>query len=140
MALGTSFNVDAYPNQTEEVTLLTGKVRVDSKNEQSEILFPGDIAAIKNGLLEKSSDTNLDHIKWKDGVIVFQSTPFHTGILELERWYGVSIELENVPKGNNLSFTAVIENDNLANVLETLSYAMRFDFNIQGKKVYLKFK
>ncbi len=141
-ALGTSFNVDAYPYGKEEITLVTGKVRVNShiESDQSTLLEPGEIAALELGALNKKLGSSLNHIKWKDGFIVFQKTPFQEGIMELERWYGVTIEVRNLPSGEEPTFTAHIENDNLANVLETLGYAMRFDFRIEGKKVLINFK
>ncbi|MEQ8882869.1 MAG: FecR domain-containing protein [Cyclobacteriaceae bacterium] len=141
-ALGTSFNVDAYPDAKEEITLITGKVKVDSHvdAEQSTLLDPGEIAALEFGKLSKKQGASLNHIKWKDGFIVFQKTLFKEGIMELERWYGVAIEVRNLPSGEEPTFTAYIENDNLANVLETLGYAMRFDFSIEGKKVLINFK
>lgn len=141
-ALGTSFNVDAYPDGKEEITLVTGKVKVDSHVDvtQSALLEPGEIAALEYGKLSKKQGVSLNHIKWKDGFIVFQKAPFKEGIMELERWYGVTIEVKNLPANEEPTFTAHIENDNLANVLETLGYAMRFDFSIEGKKVLINFK
>ncbi|MBV6643503.1 MAG: FecR domain-containing protein [Cyclobacteriaceae bacterium] len=141
-ALGTSFNVDAYPDGKEEITLVTGKVRVNShiESDQSTLLEPGEIAALEFGALNKKLGSSLNHIKWKDGFIVFQKTPFQEGIMELERWYGVTIDVKNLSANEEPTFTAHIENDNLANVLETLGYAMRFDFRIEGKKVLINFK
>ncbi|MAT38765.1 MAG: hypothetical protein CL946_04095 [Ectothiorhodospiraceae bacterium] len=140
-ALGTSFNVDAYPDHEEEVTLLTGKVKISNSRDinQSETLLPGNKATFRDGSLEKIIESSLDHVKWKDGIIVFQSTPFEEGILELERWYGVTIEVRDLPDDPDMTFTARFENDNLANVLKTLGYALRFEFNIEGKKILITF-
>ncbi len=141
-ALGTSFNVDAYPDQPEEVTLVTGKVRVNKSNDASdtEILLPGEKAAFSNGLINKYSHVNMDHIKWKDGVIVFQQTPFHEGVQELERWYGVTIEVRNIPENTDINLNGFFENNSLSNVLESMSYSMQFDFQINGKEILITFK
>ncbi len=141
-ALGTSFNVDAYPGQLEEVTLISGKVKIDMNEDpnQSELMMPGEKVEFKEGLLKKHKNVPLDNVLWKDGIIHFKSTPFDEGILKLERWYGVTIDVENFPSNGETNFTGLFKNDNLENVLESLSYVMRFDFKIDGKNVSIKFK
>lgn len=141
-ALGTSFNIDAYPGQLEEVTLISGKVKINNNQDldQSEILLPGEKVEFIQGNLRKFINKPLDNVLWKDGIIHFQSTPFDEGVLELERWYGVKIEVENFPLNGETHFTGLFKNDNLENVLESLSYVMRFEFKVEGKNVLIKFK
>ena len=90
--------------------------------------------------LKKTSTPSLDHVKWKDNVLVFRETPFERGILELERWYGVDIQIENFPKNRDMNFTGFYEDQSLSNILESIGYAMRFDFTIIEKQVIIKFK
>lgn len=136
-ALGTSFNINAY-SDAEEVTLLTGKVRIDDDN-RSEILLPGEMVAYENGAIKKSRNVPLHHVKWKDGILVFHETPLEEGIKELERWYGVKIDIKNLSKPE-VNLTGLFDNQNLENVLKSLSYTARFDFSIEGKKVLITFK
>ena len=141
-ALGTSFNVNAYKDQGEEVTLLTGKVSIKKIDgmDQIEFLEPGEKIEFKNGSLNKYVGVTLDQVKWKDGFLVFNQTPFKEGVLKLERWYGVTIKVENFPTGMNKDFTGTFENENLPSVLESLGYAARFDYQINEKMVKIKFK
>ena len=142
-ALGTSFNVDAYPNGVEEVTLVTGSVKVETHEamHNTTILYPGEmLSANGSGIIQKMKKTSFDHLGWKDGVIVFQDTPLKEAITELEKWYGVDIILRNYPEGNDMNFTGSFRNDNLSNVLKSLSYTMPFDFKITGKKAEVNFK
>tara|TARA_B100000609_G_scaffold198251_1_gene197364 strand:- start:931 stop:1947 length:1017 start_codon:yes stop_codon:yes gene_type:complete len=140
-ALGTSFNVNAYKDQEEHVTLLTGKVSVNQLDRRHyEILNPGERADFRDGLITKYKDASLNDVKWKDGILLFQKTPFEEGIIELERWYGVSIEVQNYPENTSKNFTGIFENDNLSNVLESLGYAMRFDYKINDKSIIITFK
>ncbi len=140
-ALGTSFNVKAYPDEMEEVTLVTGSVRIETHESlHNTVLLPGEIlAANESGIISKLK-TSFDHIGWKDGVIVFKDTPLKEAITELEKWYGVDIILRNYPEGNDMNFTGSFRNDNLSNVLKSLSYTMPFDFKITGKKAEVNFK
>ncbi|MEQ8880072.1 MAG: DUF4974 domain-containing protein [Cyclobacteriaceae bacterium] len=142
-ALGTSFNVNAYPQENEEVTLVTGSIKIETheSGHNSTILFPGEMLALgKAGTFKTFKTSSFDHIGWKDGVIVFQDTPLAVAIAELEKWYGVEIIMNNYPKGNNMNFTGSFRNDNLSNVLKSLSYTMPFDFKIEGKKALVNFK
>ncbi len=142
-ALGTSFNVNAYPGEVEEVTLVTGRVKIETHEagHSGTVLYPGEMLAInESGAIQKISTSSFDHIGWKDGVIVFQDTPLKEAIAELEKWYGVDIILRNYPEGNDMNFTGSFRNDNLSNVLKSLSYTMPFDFKIIGKKAEVNFK
>ena len=142
-ALGTSFNINAYPDEVEEVTLVTGSVKIEANKmgHDPTTLYPGEMLAInQSGTINKIKTTSFDHIGWKDGIIVFQDTPLKEAIVELEMWYGVDIELKNYPDGNDMNFTGSFRNDNLSNVLKSLSYTIPFDFKITGKKAEVNFK
>ena len=141
-ALGTSFNVNAYKDQGEEITLLTGKVSIKKIDgmDHVEFLEPGEKIEFKNGSLNKYFGVSLDQVKWKDGFLVFNQTPFKEGIQELERWYGVTIEVQNFPTGMHKDFTGIFENENLQSVLESLGYAAGFDYIIGDKSVKVIFK
>jgi len=141
-ALGTSFNINAYPGSEEAVTLVTGSVKIETQaSGRHTILTPGEMLAVNDsGKIKKIKTSSFDHIGWKDGVIVFQDTPLKEAITELEKWYGVDIVLKNYPEDNDMSFTGSFRNDNLSNVLKSLSYTMPFDFKIEGKKVVVNFK
>ena len=137
-ALGTSFNINAYSDK-EEVVLLTGKVRInDGASRHSEILLPGEKVAYLDGTLKKSSNVSLDQVMWKDGVLIFRETPFALGIEELERWYGVSFDIRNL-RDKEVFLTGYFDNQNLKNVLESLSYTARFEYQIEGKEVLITF-
>ena len=137
-ALGTSFNINAY-SEEEEVILLTGKVRINnSDSHQSEILLPGEKVAFLDGTMKKSINVSLDQVRWKDGVLIFQETPFAKGIECIERWYGVTFDIRNL-KDREVFLTGYFDNQNLKNVLESLSYTARFEYQVEGKKVLITF-
>lgn len=143
IALGTSFNIDAFNADTEEVTLVQGKVKIESSDEGSlqDFLNPGEMVVFdREKGIEKTIVYSFDHLGWKDGVIVFQDTPLKQAVAELEQWYGVEIELRGFPQDYDMNCTGSFDNDNLENVLSSLSYTMSFEFEIIEKKAVLKFK
>lgn len=88
--LGTHFNVDAYPNEKENlVTLLEGSVAV-AKSGDVKKLEPGTQASISENGMQKKSITNLESVLgWKNGLFVFNDSPIELIMQELEQWYGI---------------------------------------------------
>ncbi|MFY0650598.1 MAG: FecR domain-containing protein [Cyclobacteriaceae bacterium] len=132
--LGTSFNVDSRDNDEIKVAVLSGKVEVKNRNERV-VITPGEMA-VANGQIWKTNYTYDETIGWKDGLLVLRANKFEDVVDDLERWYGVDIEIEGVikEKGIDLSYL----NESLEEVLEGLSFAAHFDYAINGKKVKIK--
>lgn len=145
--LGTSFNVNAYPEASNvQVAVMTGKVRVENKlvanNDQNARvdLVPSEMATYdtNNNTLTPSSFSPEEVISWKDGIIYFKNADEPSVLAKLEKWYGVEIDTEN--KSPRLwNITAEYDNLSLDNVLSSLSYAANFDYTIDKKKVTLKY-
>nr|WP_321454176.1 FecR family protein [uncultured Carboxylicivirga sp.] len=95
IVLGTSFNI--YSRKDDyAVTCYTGKVKVVSnKSGQSVSITPNKQAIIKNnGSIISRDDINTDNtIAWRDGMFIFTATPINQVFEEIERQYGVSINL-----------------------------------------------
>ena len=142
-ALGTSFNIKAYPNQFVAVSLVTGKVRVEDQNNQANqaLLSPGEgIQADLEKHLWKQSKFDLEEIlAWMNKTLVFKNTPLKEAILQMENWYGVKVHVAGeIPK--DLSVSGKFKDETLQNILEGLSFSARFSYKIQGKQVQLTFK
>ncbi|MCV9929786.1 FecR domain-containing protein [Flavobacterium sp. LS1R49] len=108
--LGTSFNVQAYPEQTtQEVSVLTGRVNVKSTvTEENVYVTPGQkvIFKSKNNKLKAFSDIPVNSISlWRKNIIVFEDTPLPEVIATINRNYNVAIEIEN-KNLNNLKISA----------------------------------
>jgi len=105
-ALGTSFNVNAYENETiEKTTLIEGSVKVSSIiNDQSAahhplaaILIPGQQANVDNSnqLLSIANNQSEAAIAWKNGYFNLENIPFDRVMKQLERWYDIQVLYEN---------------------------------------------
>ncbi|QEC45102.1 FecR family protein [Pseudobacter ginsenosidimutans] len=92
--LGTSFNLNAYDNESSsKTTLIEGKVRV-KKEDQAEVLQPGQQARIGNAITI-ASKVDIDQIlAWKNGNFNFEDMPLSEIMRQLERWYDIEVRYE----------------------------------------------
>ncbi|MEL6252812.1 MAG: FecR domain-containing protein [Bacteroidota bacterium] len=95
--LGTSFNVNSLKQKTD-VFLEEGKVKLHLKGKKKDKieLIPGDLlsySANKAGSLKKRRNTSTTLTSWKDGAIILEMVAVSKVLDEMERIYGISIEL-----------------------------------------------
>ncbi len=142
-ALGTIFTINARPeNEKINVALVEGSVLVNNQASHAEVILkPGQMinTTVSDKELKPEGFSIEEHIAWKDGTIYFDQLPFEESIAILERWYGVDITVQNKP-GIKLSCSGNFTNDNLSNVLNSLGFALNFDYTIDNKKVTVTFK
>ncbi|MEN7547670.1 FecR domain-containing protein [Rapidithrix thailandica] len=142
--LGTAFNFKAFPEEKQvRVALVEGKLQVSDSlvaTGHSMILSPTDMAVfdIRKKTLQKSGFDLQEEIGWKDGQLAFRKASFQEIIHRLERWYGVEIEVNRVP--DIQGFTGDFARQSLDDVLEGISYAIPFDFQINKQKVTITVK
>lgn len=136
-ALGTSFNVNAF-KENVEVALISGKVQVvgidAGSSEGQVVLEPGEMALYNDtNQVFAVSKYDIEQVAgWKDGILYFKDTPFSEVLRKLELWYGVRITL----KGNTTiteHYTGKFTNENLRNVLESMSFALDFEYKLKDK-------
>ncbi|MGV3765936.1 MAG: FecR family protein [Chitinophagaceae bacterium] len=97
--LGTHFNVNAYANEANvKTTLLEGSVKV-STGKQNALLKPGEqaITGQKEGTLKVTTGADMEKIvAWKNGYFNFNETDFKEAMRQLERWYNITVEYDDV--------------------------------------------
>lgn len=71
---------------------------------------------------------------WVKNKLAFENESFDRMLLEIERWYNVTILSKNESL-SNLHFTGVFENKSLAEVMDALSYSRGFHYEIKGTEV-----
>ncbi len=140
--LGTSFNVKAFPfEESMSVAVASGKVLVEKKNkvneEQVSTLLPTEMVSVdhKTGKFQKSH-FDPDLLAWRDGVLVFKKASFPEIVEQLERWYGVDIIVKKSTRITD-GFTGRYENVPLEVILEGMSFASDFNFQINGDTVII---
>ncbi|HSI76471.1 MAG TPA: FecR domain-containing protein [Lunatimonas sp.] len=140
-ALGTSFNIKNYPEMSQRVQLTSGRVMVSQSNDfQGAIhLNPGQEVVMTANKNLKTQDFDISKATlWRDGVLHFNGATFQEVVSTLERWYGVTITTEYLPR-KSLSVTAEFQRDYLENVLHSLSFTFDFNYSIENKNVTIQF-
>jgi ferric-dicitrate binding protein FerR (iron transport regulator) len=145
VVMGTSFNVSAYPENTDvKVALENGKVRIKMSGSHED---KDDIFLKPNEMIEiNKSSYNFDvhafdpveMTSWKDGYLFLGKTGFDETVVKLERWFGVQFEIDSTFKKNpDWRFIGKFQNKSLPYILETLSYPSRFKYKIEAQKVFI---
>lgn len=143
-ALGTSFNVRAYADdQFTQVYLVTGKVAIENKKKKSatkHILLPGNgmIYDKQEGELANVDLDEVELLAWKDGNLRFVNADFQLVRKELERWYGVKIEINKSPN-TTWEINGSFKNQSINNVLQSIQYTTAFEYTIEDKTVKINF-
>ncbi|MBL7726373.1 MAG: FecR domain-containing protein, partial [Dinghuibacter sp.] len=136
--LGTHFNINAYPDETQvKTTLLEGRVQVAAtgNNTMRRQLVPGQQSAISasgNIAVQNNADTE-EAVAWKNGRFQFSSADLKTILRQIARWYDVEVEY----RGNvQLHFTGQLtRNENVSKVFEKLALTGEVQFSINGRKI-----
>ncbi|MDR1406757.1 MAG: FecR family protein [Tannerella sp.] len=96
--LGTHFNVNAYASENAfETTLMSGslKVRLNGDPAGGVMLTPDEKAILKEGKLQIEHVDDYTHYRWREGLICFSNASFVEIMKELEKYYGISVQVQN---------------------------------------------
>jgi len=142
--LGTSFKIDAFAGKPIKVLVSTGKVRVDRHvNHQIEpiaMLLPGEMVTWNESTSKKilANVAVTDVKSWKDGKLHFDETKLTDIAQILERWYNVEIDIVNQSLANRLIKVNLTTNISIAKIMDILSMAGGFRYQINGKHIIIK--
>ncbi|WP_026768497.1 FecR family protein [Asinibacterium sp. OR53] len=166
-ALGTAFNVKAYPGEKmTEASLVRGLVEVTLKdkenrkvllhpnqkvqwqlpgatpgNKNNELATTDKKAVVTDKLVQGLTKTNRDEIieiAWTENKLIFTDETFENIAVLLERWYGVKIEFADVTI-MNYRFTGIFEKEGLRAVLSFLKESRHFNYEfIPGDTLTVK--
>ncbi|MDO6439347.1 DUF4974 domain-containing protein [Cyclobacterium sp. 1_MG-2023] len=141
-ALGTSFNINFFDTNEVFVSLLTGKVEIHSDSaNKTYLLDPGEQLQYKQvtNQFNITEFSDAEAIGWREGLLVFENAAFDEVVAVLERWYGVEIQVIGKPR-MSWALSGKYFNQTLDLVLDRMSFIEYFKYEINGKKIYLKFK
>jgi len=134
--LGTSFNVQAYPDHAlQEVSVLTGRVNVKSSvTEENVYVTPGQkvVFKAKNNKLQAFKDIPVNTISlWRKNIIVFEETPLPEVIATLNRNYNVAIEIDN-KNLNNMKISAYFKELPVNQVMALVCNIINADYKVEA--------
>jgi transmembrane sensor len=137
--LGTSFNLRAYPTEpTVELTVATGKVSFRSKTKDEGVILTRGFAATLNtqqNEIKKTEVIEENAWAWKTGKLQFQDKPLKEVLIDLERYYGVTLDLTKNTLGT-CRFTGTFKQADLQEVLQVLEATMQLEYTKQNNEAY----
>ena len=140
--LGTSFNVNAYANESHiYTTLFQGAVRTGIVNKSAVVLQPGQQAVIDSKELKQvvniKDEAALNRIAaWKSGYFNFEGLPLQEAMRQLERWYDIHVTYEDgIPE---ISFWGKMERSLPLETLLQMLKGARLRFRMEaGRKLVI---
>lgn len=138
-ALGTEFNVKAYPTDSViTTTLAQGKVKVSYK-DQNLTLLPKDVA-IYNLKCHTMQASKVEDIAvadyWRSGQLVFAGESLASIAQTIERMYNVKVNLKG-EQLKNMKFTGTIQNNSLTNIIHIISLSYPLTYTISDSVITL---
>jgi ferric-dicitrate binding protein FerR (iron transport regulator) len=137
---GTSFNVKSLAGEEQfETTVEEGSVNVYC-NYVPKIagLKAGQQARLLDGHWELNRVETEIFTSWKDGKIIFRREYLPEVAKRLERWYHVSIELDNDPRLSKIHYTGTLEMESFSEVLELLEVTASINYTYNDKTRVIK--
>ena len=147
-AIGTEFNVKAYPDENVvETTLIKGEVVV----ENSETISPFEPNILKEGekltviatefqpeLIITQLETHIADaiVSWKESNWYIESETLNELAVKLERRYNVRINMDETLK--SYRFTGTIKDETLEQILSYMKITAPILFNFEGKNVNIQ--
>jgi transmembrane sensor len=133
--LGTTFNLNAYPDELDiKTTLLDGSVRVAGV-----VLKPGQQAWLEGQKIVLNKVDTSDVVAWKNGLFAFHDADLPSVMRQLARWYNIEVTYEGLIPREKFQFNGKMGKDlSLDNVLDLLTNA-QVHFRIEaGNKLVIR--
>lgn len=136
--LGTQFNLTAYENEKVALTLVEGKVHFSKLGQEKDglVLYPNQQVVLEEDKLIKQAVNHTFSKAWMQKKLVFKSVPFAEVCKEIERFYGISIIIQNKKLHNRL-YRGSHKNPGLADLMQKMSFVLQFKYKIQGRTLII---
>lgn len=143
--LGTSFNVQDYPESKDVVVCLyEGAINLTLPTDKKQAVCPGE-RLVYNKESAQCTISRMDDLQrmsmWKQNIIVFKDTPLPEVMKVLNRWYNVTFKIEDA-SASKYMYTLVSDNSLLEKVLMDLEKIapVKFEYNEEKREVVVKIK
>jgi ferric-dicitrate binding protein FerR (iron transport regulator) len=132
MARGTSFNVNAYPeDRVTEAVLQEGIIDIHYKGNHISVAPDEMISIDKVSELFKRSCINIqEKTGWKDGLLIFRNTPLDEVLKKISRRYNVEIVLHR-ETNEDYRVRATFSSETLPQILDILKIAAPIRWSIK---------
>ncbi|MGQ1785214.1 MULTISPECIES: FecR family protein [unclassified Saccharicrinis] len=138
-ALGTAFNVNAYPGaKYVSTTLVDGKVALEhdliNRSQSIGTMIPSQHVAYntKSGEIFSSMGSVEKYIGWKDGKLIFDNEPIDHVADRLARMFNVDIEVDD--NVNEYTYTVTFVDEPLFLILDLMTEITPIEYKIHPRK------
>ncbi len=139
-ALGTSFNVKAYPEDNQIITtLIEGSVMVSDEKESS-ILQPNEKLVFNKQIHSFSKTTLMDAERsgsWRNNELAFEKETLEEIAKTLERMYNTKIVFAS-DELKKIHFSGKVKNNNLESVLQLVSFVSPILYSIEDSTIVIR--
>lgn len=119
---GTSFNINAYSAKTAGVALVSGSVSVKSNNGKEKLMTPGQLASYGTQGEVTIKDADVYPLtQWKDGFFYFNNDKLIDIMMELGRWYNVSVVFEHEEDMNQRLHFVAEHKEKLSDIIKRIN-------------------
>ena len=137
-ALGTAFNLSAYSKDPKITTTLEeGKVKITDRKNANKIMFLDPGYQLKynrnNQGYQKQNVRVQDVIAWKDGVLIFDETPFPEVAARLGRWFNADVKIID-RSIVNYRYTGTFTSESLDQVMALLTLSAPIEYSANKRK------
>lgn len=140
VAYGTSFNVQAYPDDLEtRITLVSGKVRLLGRINGKVLhlcdLKPDQMAVyqVDQGMCRVETVDVKEVTAWKDGKLAFRDENFTEVVRKINRWYNVELVIMDKAL-RSYSYQVTFMDETLDEVLKLLHISAPIEYRDLGRK------
>jgi ferric-dicitrate binding protein FerR (iron transport regulator) len=138
--LGTEFNVWARENKTQ-VAVKNGQVRLNTHKDNNDfVLLHKDqmSCVIEDQRPQEPENINIAiYLDWLENLLIFDKTPLSEVIAEIERFYDVTIQLDEQLKDRLL--TAQFTDTSIELVLEKICLVFHAKYSYDAKVYYITY-
>ncbi len=140
---GTCFDAKNYvKDQSMTLSLEEGSIEFYSSDESSKAaMAPGQkllLDKVSGSMVLQKCDAGIESV-WRFGELKIEKKSFLELMTDMERWYGVEIEVSgNIPKNNY--FWMTVKTESLREMLGLLKKITPLTYDIDGKSVSIKVK
>lgn len=124
--IGTSFNVNAYPDEpATTTTLIAGSVKVNNLTlEPGQQTDGGNIKTVNTAR----------YTAWKDGDFNFEGDHIAAIMRQLSRWYNIEVSYQGTVTPNDF-YAEISRSKNISAILRALEKTKGVHFKIEGRRV-----
>lgn len=143
--MGTSFNIRTYEEDREsQTTLISGSINLIKNNkaggkEEMTKLSPNDSYIVRKdntSIVIRNPEVTTKQVAWKEGFLIFESTPMEEVIIKLERWHGTKFYI-NDPEVLDQKITALFHSESIVQIMEMIKFCAPIDYSAQNNTITL---